>query len=86
MVTNSSSSIQNINDWRLRVLKTNALLILIKKQNVDPYSIIDKIYLYVKDPNEAKYKCLIKKCKKNGLKILKNLKALIAYSNYAGCP
>ena len=35
--------------------KTNALL------NDDAYKIIDNIYVYVKDPNEAKYQFIIKK-------------------------
>lgn len=35
--------------------KTNALLNLIKQQDNDSYSAIDKIYLYVPDSNEAKY-------------------------------
>ena len=44
--------------------KTNALL------NDDDYSIINKIYLYVKDPSEAKYQYIIKKLgKKMFLKI-----------------
>ena len=34
--------------------KTNTLLNLIKQQNDDDYNTIDKIYLYVKDPNQAK--------------------------------
>ena len=37
--------------------KTNASLKLIKKQ-VDDYSFIDKMYLCVKDSNEAKYQYL----------------------------
>ena len=37
--------------------KTNASLKLIKKQ-VDDYSFIDKIYLYGKGSNEAKYQYL----------------------------
>ena len=37
--------------------KTNASLKLIKKQ-VDDYSFIDKMYLYVKDSNEAKFQYL----------------------------
>ena len=41
--------------------KTNALLNLIKQEDDDDYSIINKIYLYAKDPFEAKYKRLIKK-------------------------
>ena len=35
--------------------KTNALLDLIKQQDGEDCSIIDKIYLYVKNPNETKY-------------------------------
>ena len=34
--------------------KKNPLLNLIKPKNNDDYRAIDKIYLYVKDPNEAK--------------------------------
>ena len=61
--------------------KTNALLNLIKQQDDDDYSIIDKIYLYVKDSSEAKYRYLIKECENNNLKNLKNPKAFIEYSN-----
>ena len=43
--------------------KTNALLNLINHQPD-----IDKIYLYVKDPFEAKYQYLINKREKVGLK------------------
>ena len=53
MATNSSSSIQNINNWRLWT----------QKNKHNDYSIIDKIYLYVKDPDEPKYQYLIKKSK-----------------------
>ena len=52
----SRSSIQNINNRRQ---KTNVLLNLIENQ---PDT--DEIYLYVKDPYEAKYQYLINK-KKN---------------------
>ena len=45
--------------------KTNTLLNLIKQQNEDDYNIIDKIYLYVEDPIEAKYQYLIKNMRKN---------------------
>ena len=45
--------------------KTNALLNLIINQPD-----IDKIYLYAKDPYEAKYKYLINKREKKGLKVL----------------
>ena len=59
---------------------TNALLNLIKIQDDNGYSIIDKIYLFVKDPNEAEYQYLIEKCKKNGLEDLENLKVLNEFS------
>ena len=52
--------------------KTNALLNLIKNQTD-----IDKIYLYAKDPNEAKYQYLINKCEKVGLDPFKILKLLL---------
>ena len=50
--------------------KTNTLLNLIKQQDDDGYSVIDKIFLYVKDPNEAKYQYLIKKRENSGLENL----------------
>ena len=56
--------------------KTNALLKLI---NNEPG--IDKIYLFLKDPYEAKYKLLINKRKITGLKCLNDSKAFIEYSN-----
>ena len=56
--------------------KTNALLILINNQ-----SDVDKIYLYAKDPYEAKYQYLIKKRKKVGLDHFNDPKAFIEYSN-----
>ena len=51
--------------------KTNALLKLI---NNEPG--IDKIYLFLKDPYETKYKLLINKRKITGLKCLSNSKPL----------
>ena len=45
--------------------KTNVILNLIKHQRPD----IGKIYLYVKDPFESKYHCLLIKEKKEELKI-----------------
>ena len=62
----------NIPDHQYRILiiggsgsgKTNLLLNLINKQPD-----IDKIYLYVKDPYEAKYQFLIDKRESIGLKI-----------------
>ena len=56
--------------------KTNVLLNLILNQ---PY--IDKIYLYAKDPYEAKYQFLIKKRESVGINRLNDTKAFIEYSN-----
>ena len=56
--------------------KTNALLNLINNQ-LD----IDKIYLYAKDPYEAKYQCLINKREKVRLDHFDDSKAFIEYSN-----
>ena len=42
---------------------------------------IAKIYLYAKDPYEAKYQLLINKRESTGLKYLNDLKAFIEYSN-----
>ena len=56
--------------------KRNALLNLINNQPD-----IDKIYLYAKDPYEAKYQFLINKRKSIGLKHFKDPKAFIEYSN-----
>ena len=56
--------------------KTNELLNLIQDQPK-----IDKIYLYAKDPYEAKYKYLIKLLEKVGLKCLNDPKAFIEYLN-----
>ena len=56
--------------------KTNALLNLINNQ-LD----IDKIYLYAKDPYEAKYQYLINKREKVGLDHFDDHKAFTEYSN-----
>ena len=56
--------------------KTNALLNLINNQPD-----IDKIYLYVKDPYEAKYQYLINKREKVGLDHFDDHKAFIEHSN-----
>ena len=56
--------------------KTNALLNLIKNQ-----SDIDKIYLYAKDPYEAKYQYLINKREGVGINHFNDPKAFIEYSN-----
>ena len=58
--------------------KTNALLNLINNQPD-----IDKIYLYAKDPYEAKHQYLINKREKVGLDDFKDRKAFMEYSNDA---
>ena len=72
----SRSSIQNTNNKRFWIPKTNALLNLINNQPD-----IDKIYLYAKDPYEAKYQFLINKRGRTGLKHFNDPKAFIEYSN-----
>ena len=57
--------------------KTNALLNLINNQPD-----IDKIYLYAKDPYEAKYQYLINKREKVGLNHFDDPKAFMEYSNH----
>ena len=52
--------------------KTNALLNLINHE-----SDIDKIYLYAKEPYEAKYQLLINKRESTGIKYLNDSKAFI---------
>ena len=56
--------------------KTNALLNLIYNQPD-----IDKIYLYAKDPYEAKYQYLINKREGVGINHFKDFKVFIEYSN-----
>ena len=56
--------------------KTNSLFNLISQQPD-----IDKVYLYTKDPYEAKYKFLIIKWGSIGLKHFNDSKACIEYSN-----
>ena len=56
--------------------ETNELLNLINK-----HPGIDKIYLYTKDPYEAKYQFLINKRESIGLKHFNDPKAFIDYSN-----
>ena len=56
--------------------KTNALLNLIDNQTD-----IDKIYLYAKDPYEAKYQYLINKREKVGLDHFNDLRVFMEYSN-----
>ena len=42
---------------------------------------IDKIYLYAKDPYEAKYQLLINQRESTGLKYLNDPKTFMKYSN-----
>ena len=56
MAIYSRLSIQNVNNWRFWIWKTNALLNLINN-----HLGTDKIYLYAKDPYEEKYQFLISK-------------------------
>ena len=58
------------------ISKKNSLFNLI---NEEPN--IDKVYLYAKDPYEAKYNFLINKRKSTGLKHFNDLKAFIEYSH-----
>ena len=82
--TENSSKWPYIPDHPYRILivggsgsgKTNALLNLINDQPN-----IDKIYLYAKDPYEAKYQYLIDKREKVGLDHFDDPKALMEYSN-----
>ena len=59
-----------------RSRKTNALVNSLSNQLY-----IDKIYLYAKDPYEAKCQYLIKKRESTGLKHFDDPKAFIEYSN-----
>ena len=73
MAINSRSSIQNINNRRFRI-KENKCIIKFNKQ-----SVIDKIYLYTKDPYEGKY--LTNKREKVELDYFDDPKAFMEYSN-----
>ena len=76
MAIYSRSSLQNTYCKWFRIRKNNALLKLINNQ-LD----IDKVYLYAKDPYEAKYQYLINKREKVGLDHFKDAKAFMEYSN-----
>ena len=88
-IVNGSKTVHNKNwpyipDHPYRILiiggsgsgKTNALLNLIENQPD-----IDKIYLYAKDPYEAKYQYLINKRESVGINHFKDHKAFIEYSD-----
>ena len=82
--TEHNSNSPYISDHPYRILivgdsgsgKTNALLNLINNQPD-----IDKIYLYRKDPYEAKYQFLINICEKVGLDYFNDPQAFMDYSN-----
>ena len=82
--TNHNQNWSYIPDHPFRILiigssvsgKTNALLNLINNQPD-----IDKIYLYAKDPYEAKYQFLINKRESTALKHFIDPKVFIEYSN-----
>ena len=60
--------------------KINILLNL-KNYQDDDDNVIDKIYLYAKDPYEAKYQFLIKKHEKSNLDNFNDPKDFIEYTN-----
>ena len=72
MAANSQSSIHKINNWRLWIWKNNSLFNLINQQPD-----IDKIYLYAKDPYEAKYQFLINNREGTSLKHFSDSKVLL---------
>ena len=72
----SRSSIQNINNRGLRIQKNKCNIKFNTKQPD-----IDKIYLYAKDPYEAKYQYLINKREGLAIDHVNDLKAFIEYSN-----
>ena len=82
--TKHNSKWMYIPDYPYRVLivggsgsgKTNAFLNLMNNQ-----SDIDEIYLYAKDPYEAKYQFLINKRESTGLNHFDDPKAFTKYSN-----
>ena len=82
-ITEHNKNLPYISDHPYRILiiggsgsgKTNVLLNLIENQPD-----IDKIYLYTKDPYEAKYQYLINIREKVGLKRFNGPKAFIEYS------
>ena len=72
LTTNSWPSTQNIDNWKSWIWKKNALLNLMNRQP-DIY----KIYLYVKDPYDAKYQLLINKREVAGIKHFNDSEAFI---------
>ena len=76
MAIYSRSSIQNTYYRWLWIRKNKRIIKFINNQPD-----IDKIYLYAKDPYEAKYQYLINKREKVGLDHFNDPKAFIEYSN-----
>ena len=76
MVIYSGSSIKNTNNKSLWIWKSKCILEF-NKQSTD----IDRIYLFAKNPYEAKYQFLINKRESTGLKRFGDPKAFIEYSN-----
>ena len=76
MTSNSQSPIQNIHNWLAGICRNKGITIFSK-----PQPDIDKIYLWAKDPYEAKYQLLINKCKSAGLKHYNDSKVFVEYSN-----
>ena len=76
MAIYSRSSIQSINNRRFWIRKNKCIINLINNQPD-----ISKIYLYAKDPYEAKYQYLIYKREKVGLDHFNDAKAFIEYSS-----
>ena len=75
MAIHPRSSIQNINNRGSGFGKTKVLLNLINNQPD-----LDQIYLYAKDPYEAKYQLSINKRKRAGLEHFDDPEAFIKYS------
>ena len=73
----SRSSIENISNRRLWIRKNKCAILNLINNQPD----INKIYLYAKDPYEAKCQYLINKCEKVGLNHYDYPKAFIEYSN-----
>ena len=68
---------QSISSFNIRGSGSGKTKALLKLINHEPD--IGKIYLYAKDPYEAKHKLLIKKRESAGLKYLNDSKAFIEY-------
>ena len=81
--TNPWSSKPNINNWKLWISKNKFINHQLKFNHklINHQPDIDKIYLYVKDPFEAKYQFFIKKREDVGTKHFSDSTAFTEYSN-----